>query len=241
MIHVTGTIFTFGKIPIVVLPETQTLEPGCYQFITYDDKDGVSREYVKNFVLEQKRYGNFYFALDYESEPGVVSLCVTTFPTPDIQRSVDLPSVEGVTTNPEAGRHYVGGHKNFTFTATFTGAPLKVTATGFYSHNTIDLDNTARSLGGNMYEYTIRQVVEPWTIFIGPAVGNDGVPGHRVWAHKDVLYISSEKEDVVSIYNMTGVLNKKIDIPEGMSRFTLEKGIYVVTLKDGSVYRIIIN
>jgi hypothetical protein len=241
MIHVEGSIFTFGKIPVVVLCEMQTLEAGCYQFMTYGDTEGVSREYVKNFVLDQKRYGDFYFALDYESEPGKVNLCVTTFPTPDIQRSVDLPLVTGVTTNPAAGRHYVSGHKDFSFTAAFTGTPLKVTAEGFYSHSTIDLDNTAKSLGGNVYEYTIRQVVEPWTVFIGPGVGNDDVPDRRVWAYRDVLYINSDKADVVSIYNMTGVLNKKMDIPEGMSKFTLERGIYVVTLKDGSVYRIIIN
>jgi hypothetical protein len=242
MVHVTGKIFTFGKIPIVVLPETQTLEPGCYRFITYDDKDGESREYVKNFVLEQTRYGDFYFALDF-SEDGVVSMCVTTFPMPTIQRSVDLPSKEGVTTNLAAGRHYVGGHKNFTFTAAFSGTPLKVTATGFYSQQTVDLDKTAKVLAEREYEYTIYQVVEPQEIEFGPessSVSNEGLDGQRVWAYRNTLYISATKVDVISIHNLTGVLYKKIEIPEGITRFTLEKGIYIVTLKDGSAHKVFI-
>jgi hypothetical protein len=164
---------------------------------------------------------------------------------PDIQRYVDLPAVEGVTTVPEPRRHYVKGNKNFTFTATFTGAPLKVTATGFYSAQTIDLDRTAKILGNNYYEYTIHQVVEPWTIYIGPdasTVSNEFVTGkQRVWAYRNTLYINAEKNDVVSVYNITGVLNREMEIPEGVSKFTLDRGAYVVTLKDGSIHKIIIQ
>jgi hypothetical protein len=245
MVAVEDTVFfTNGKVPLTILPETETLEPGCYLIMTYGDSLGVSREYVKNFVLTTQRYEDNYFALDF-SEAGKVYLCVTEFPMPDIQRYVDLPAAEGVTTVPEPRRHYVSGNKNFTFTATFTGAPLKVTATGFYSARTIDLDNTAKILGNNYYEYTIYQVVEPWTIYIGPdasTVSSEFVTGkQRVWTYRNTLYINTEKDDVVSIYNMTGVLNREMEIPEGMTKLTLERGIYVVKLKDGSIHRIIIR
>ncbi|MDR1116066.1 MAG: hypothetical protein LBL33_07990 [Tannerella sp.] len=245
LLEVQDTVFfTEGKVPLTVLPETETLLPGCYLFMTYGDSLGVSREYVKNFVLTTQRYKDSYYTLDF-SEAGKVYLCVTEFPIPEVQRYVDLPAVEGVTTVPGPRRHYVKGNKNFTFTATFTGAPLKVTATGFYSGWILDLDNTAKILGNNYYEYTIYQVVEPWTVYIGPdasTVSNEFVTGkQRVWAYRNTLYINSEKSDVVSIYNITGVLNKKMEIPEGVSKFTLERGAYVVTLKDGSIHKIIIR
>jgi predicted transcriptional regulator YdeE len=40
---------------------------------------------------------------------------------------------------------------------------------------------------------------------------------------------------------MTGVLEKRVEIPEGLMRFTLERGLYVVTLKDGSIHKIVIR
>jgi hypothetical protein len=245
LLEVQDTVFfTEGKVPLTVLPEPETLIPGCYLFMTYGDSLGVSREYVKNFVLTTQRYKDNYYTLDF-SEAGKVYLCVTDFPIPEVQRYVDLPAVEGVTTVPEPRRHYVRGNQNFTFTATFTGAPLKVTATGFYSARTIDLDNTAKILGNNYYEYTIYQVVEPWTVYIGPdasSVSNDFVTEkQRVWAYRNTLYINAEKNDVVSVYNVTGILNMKMEIPEGVSKFTLERGAYVVTLKDGSIHKIIIR
>jgi hypothetical protein len=246
VITIDDTLFTYGKIPVVVLPEEGTLAPGNYTFLTFGDSSGLSREYAKNFVLVTQRYEECYFALDFTKD-GVVSLNVTDIPDPDIQRYVDLPAVEGVTTVPEARRHYVSSHRNFTFRATYTGAPLRVTATGFYSGRTVDLDETAKALENSEYEYAIYQITEPWTVYIGPeistvfSVSNSVLESRRVWAYRNTLYINAEKEDVASIYNMTGVLYKRIEIPEGLNRFTLERGIYVVTMKDGSVYRIIIR
>jgi hypothetical protein len=247
MIAIKDVFLTTGKVPLVILPETETLEPGYYPIITYGDSSGASRESAKNLVLTMQRHEGNYYTLDF-SEEGMIGLSVTDFPIPDVQRYVDLPAVEGVTTEPASFRHYVSGNKNFTFTATFTGAPLKVTATGFYSAQTVDLDKTAKILGTNFYEYTIYRVVEPWTIHIGPNastvlsdVSNDFTAGRRVWAYRNTLYINAEKDDVVSIYNMTGVMNNRINVPEGMTTLTLEKGIYVVKLKDGSTHRIIIQ
>jgi hypothetical protein len=238
-------IVLHGKVKLVFLTEQEIIEPGYYLFLTYGDTTGVSREYVKNFILTKERYGEHYFSLDY-SIPGYIYLYVTDFVLPKIQRYVDLPDVEGVTTDPEPRRHYVPGHENFEFTATYSGAPLKVLATGFYSGQTINLDNTAKMIDGRTYLYTIYQVVEPWTVFIGPelsSVSNGVLSGasRRIWAHRNVLYIDADRRDIVSIYNMTGVLNQRVEIPAGINKFTLERGLYVVTLKDGSVHKIVIR
>lgn len=240
---VQDSIYFNETIPLVVLPETENLDPGCYLFLEYGDVNGVSSEYVKNIKLVEDRYNDYYFALDF-SEKGKVYLCVTTSPTVEVRRYVDIPEVEGVITTPTVGRYFVYGHKDFTFTASFSGSPLKVKAIGYYSGTVKDLDNTADWVREGTYSYTIYQVVEPWQVVIGPepsAVSNDGIYNQKIWAHKNTLYINVETEDIVSIYNMTGVLHKKIEIGEGLNKFTLDRGVYVVTLKDGSVHKIIIK
>jgi hypothetical protein len=247
VISVEDTVLlTAGKVPVKVLTEEKTLPSGRYLFIKYGDKSGLSKEYVKNFVLVTQRYDDTYFTLDF-SEDGGVYLNIMEFPDPEVFHYIDLPAIEGVTTVPEARRHYVPAYDDFSFTATFTGAPLKVKSTGFYSGEIRDLDERAKALGNNTFEYTIHDVVEHWTVAIGPdastasGVSNEFAPSARVWTYRNTLFINVEKEDIVSIYNMTGVLSRKVDIPEGVSRFTLERGLYVVTLKDGSVHRVIVK
>ena len=240
---VQDSIFLFDKIPVVVLPETENLDEGCYLFLEYGDTLGLTPEYVKNLELVQKDYGDYYFGFDFSTR-GKVYLCVMTFQTPDVQRYIDLPQVEGVTTYPPVGRHYVKGSKNFGFTATFTGAPLKVKAVGTYSFARRDLDNGAEMLGSNYYRYTIQNVVEPWTVHIGPegsTVSNENLSARRVWSYKNTLYVRVDTGDVVSIYNLAGVLYRKVEVPAGLQAIPLERGVYVVRLKDGSAHKMIIN
>jgi hypothetical protein len=241
---VKNKIYTTGKIPVVILPETETLRPGCYQFLQFGDSLGPSTEYVKNLVLQTTRYNEYYFGFDFSTR-GEVRICVTTFPTPTIQRFVDIPEVEGVTTIPGAGKHYVVGHGDFQFSAYYNGGtPLAVSAQGFYSGTTMNLD-PSRS-GANPYTYYFSQIVEPWTVFIGPNVssnpnGNGDITGNRVWSYRNTLYVSVLTEDVVSVFNAAGILYKKQEIPAGTSKLILDRGVYVVTLKDGEVHKVIIK
>ena len=231
------------NVDVVVLPETNYIEPGCYLFLEYGDSLGVSRNYASNLNLVEKRYGEYYFNLDI-SVPGKVYLCVTTFPMPSIQRYIDIPLVDGVTTSPTVGRYYVLGHRHFTFTASFSGDPLKISAVGHYTGEYRDLDEIGKILSDNTYQYTIFTVLEPWTVSIGPGastVSNDGIFSHQVWSSKDILYVNVENDDIVSIYNMTGALLRREEVSGGMHRFTLERGAYVVTLKNGVVHKIMIN
>jgi hypothetical protein len=244
---VQDSIFMFDRIPVEVLSETEFLDEGCYLFLEYGDtqEGGLSPEYVKHLELVRSQYNDYFFGFDF-STPGKVFLCVTTFPAPIVQRYIDLPLVDGVTTNPGNGLYYVRNGEDFSFMAAFSGEPLKVTATGAYSFQTIDLDANAEILGNNRYLYRISHVIEPWTVSIGPApstVANDGVALYRqrVWAHKKTLYVDVDTDDLVSIYNMTGVLYHKTTVPPGLKTFTLDRGVYIVTLQDSSVHKVIIQ
>jgi hypothetical protein len=241
---VDDSVFFKENIKLYVMPEQENLTPGCYLFMTYGDTTGLSKEYVKNLKLMQTRFGDYFYQLDF-SETGKVYLCITTFPLPEIQRYIDIPSVTGVTTTPSAGRHYAKGHQNFSFYANYSIEPKKVTAKGTYSGWVIDLDDTAVLLDNGSYLYTIYQVVEPWKVTIGPepstVVDNETLFSQKVWAHKSTLNVRVDKSDVLSIYTMTGVLNKKVEIAAGLHQYKLEPGVYVVTLKDGVVHKIVIN
>jgi hypothetical protein len=241
---VKNKIYTTGKIPVIILPEIETLRPGCYLFLQYGDSLGTTTEYVKNLELKTLRYNEYYFSFDF-STPGEVRICVTTFPAPTVQRYVDIPEVEGVTTVPGAGKHYIVGHGDFQFSAYYNGGvPLAVLAKGFYSGTTMNLD--INRSGANPYTYYFSQIVEPWTVFIGPNVstnpnGNGEIIGNRVWSYRNTLYVNVLTEDVVSVFNVAGILYKKQDIPAGISTLTLERGVYVVTLKDGAVHKVVIR
>ena len=245
-LRVNDTVFfTDGQVILTVLPETEYIDPGCYLFLEYGDIEGPSKEYVKNFILAQERYGEFYFSL-YYGEIGRVYLCISTTAMPNIQRRVTIEEVAGVITNPIAGfDHYVVSRQNFRFYVWYNGDPMVVTATGFNTHQVVKLDGKLQDDGS--YMYNIGYVLEPWDVKIGPGFvenngmnGTNGIAASKVWAYKNTLYINTSREDIVSIFNVTGVMNKKLDIPEGFSSMTLKSGAYVVTLKDGSVYKVII-
>jgi len=240
---VQDTLWLRDNVNVEVLLESETLEPGCYLFLMYGDSLGRSPEYVYNLNLVQTRYGDYFFALDF-SEPGRVYLCVTTFPVADVQRYIDMPLVNGVTTTPGSGKHYVRSHNSFSFTVAFSGDPLKVSAVGAYTGEYRDLDYTAKMLSDNTYEYTIYSVLQPWTVSVGPGastVSNDGVFNHKVWSHKNTLYVNVENDDIVSVYGMSGALHRREAVSAGMHKYELERGAYTVTLKDGTVYKVIIN
>jgi hypothetical protein len=255
-VTVLGKVRIKGSVPLLVLPEEEIVEPGCYLFMEYDDADSESHEYVRNMILLAQRYGDNYFTLDF-STPGKVYLCVTKFPMPVVQRYVDLPAFEGITYNyvkvngeravHNIGRNYVKGHHNFEVNLTWTIPPLKAWAHGFYSHTELDMDATSVREADGSVTYIIRRVVEPWTISFGPQpssaswVDNENIAGQNIWTHRNTLYISTPTDNTVSIYNITGVLNRKVEIPAGLSQMILDKGIYIIKLKDGKAYKIVVQ
>ncbi|MDR2914428.1 MAG: InlB B-repeat-containing protein [Tannerella sp.] len=164
---------------------------------------------------------------------------------PVVQRYVEIHTVAGVTANPGAGqRHHVPMHEDFTFTLTFPdGNPLKVIAAGTYSQQKVELEGT--DIGGGMYRYVIRQVVEPWTVTVStdPASGgvaNEEITGKRVWTYANTLYIHSDRVARANIYTLAGMLIQQRAVPAGTVTVPLERGIYVVEL-DGVRYKVAVK
>ncbi len=164
-----------------------------------------------------------------------------------LQRYVDILSAPGVTiTNPGDGngRYYVESHQDFSFTATYAEEPMTVQATGTYTNRQLALDQTAVKQADGSYKYTIRQVVEPWTIqFVGKTnsgdVSNEFFANRIVWSSGNTLYVNTAKETIVNIYTLTGVLYKQEYIT-GNGAIQLPGGIYIVSV-DGKRYKIVIK
>ncbi|HCC51802.1 MAG TPA: hypothetical protein DEQ30_06890, partial [Porphyromonadaceae bacterium] len=167
-----------------------------------------------------------------------------TYTDPIMRRSVELTSFPGVTVTPEFGTHYVNSYSDFTFTAAYSGDyPLKVMATSFYSKTNVEL--IGQDMEDGTYKYTIRQVVEPWTVTFAsePASGITGgeyINELSVWANKNMLHIRSGIRTRVYIYSMSGTLYKYLDIKEGDTWETLNRGVYVV-VAGNKHYKVIIR
>lgn len=158
---------------------------------------------------------------------------------PIIQRAVHIPPHSSVTTIPDSGNYYVLGHDDFSFTAFYKDTPLKVTAKGENFGNTIEL--TGQLLEDGSYEYTIRQVVEPWTISFEQKTSNSHIKNTDdilIWTNKNTLYIRSEIESFASIYTTTGALYKQIRILEGEQKEFLPSGIYFISFNNGKKQKI---
>jgi hypothetical protein len=238
-LYVRDTVWMHGKIPLYVLPTTDYIDEGCYLFFEYDDTlDYRSFEYIKNLELQTLKYGDYYFSL--RKELGKVYLCITTFPVPEIQRYILIEPNDEVTTNPISNfRHYRTHRNPFLFSATFSRAPLEVWSHGVYSGRVNLLSPTSST--GSTFNYGIYNILEPFVVRFGPPVSNEGVLSNRVWSYRNNLHVNVETADVVSIYTLTGILYRKVEVAAGTHSIPLEQGMYMVTLKDGTYHKITIN
>ena len=92
------------------------------------------------------------------------------------------------------------------------------------------------------YEYIIPHVQQEITLTFGPdVVSNEFLAGTAVWSHGEMIYIRVERADIASIYSVAGQLVKRVDLPEGDTSIPMSRGAYVITLKDGSVHKVIVK
>lgn len=170
------------------------------------------------------------FCLNFESKP-----------LPGIQRQVYMPQVDGVTTNPEYGAHYIPSQDDFNFTAKYTTAnPMKVTTNRIINGVEEVLQGTLNEKGE--YEYVIHKVTQNIVLTFSPgSVDNASIDGIAVWSYNNTINIRVAKEDVASIYSIAGQMVKRIELSEGDNPIPMERGVYIVTLKDGAVHKVTVK
>ena len=231
----------YGTVNVSVTKRCgQKFEEGCYPIIRYNSV-AIDTVNLNNLNLVTRKIDGYLLTLSTE-EPGIVYLCVGDVTPNPIRRQILIPSVPGVTTDPEAGAHYMMSQSNFDFKAMFTTEqPLKVMTNRVFDGKQEELAGKLNANGE--YEYTIRQVTQNIVLTIGPdfATSNGLVDGTAVWSHDNTIYIKVEKEDIASIYSVAGQLVKRIDLPQGSTPVSMERGVYIVTLKDGSIHKVILK
>jgi len=219
----------------------QDYKPGCYPIIRYNSVEDAA---LNNLKLGTTRIDGYNLALDF-SQKGVVQLCIAEPGNILVQRQVVLPEPpDGVRISPNPGVHWVPWGNNFNFTLDFFGRDALAVYTDRYD----DLTRTFELLTGKLnsngeYEYTLINVkTQPIRIYIGVMpTGNELLEKTAVWSSGNTLYIKVSHNDIASIYSITGNLVNRIDVPDGGITQTLSRGAYIVTLKDGSVHKIIIR
>ena len=169
------------------------------------------------------------------TESGVV------YPNP--VRTVVLPAVKGITTNPPSGIHQVASQQNFVFTLTAQpGYSIRfvevTTGNPFRDKEGIEIEKT----DDNSATVTIRRVTEDLYLHIeGVSPNNtDVADGTKLWSYGRKLYVDTEKTSVLKIYTLSGNMYLEQPLSAGSTGIPLPQGFYTVLLND-KVYKIIIK
>ena len=167
-------------------------------------------------------------------------------PITPANRKVNIPLVNGVSTDPDPGSYYVKSGNDYKFVARYTTAyPLKVMTGRIIEGKPEEIFGTLNADGE--YEYRIRQVRSDIFLTIGPDPASDGgtmnemISGASIWSHNNKLFVELDKDDIMAIYSVSGQLIKKLKLDIGTTSIPLDRGIYIVTLlKANRVEKILI-
>ncbi|MDR2120589.1 MAG: InlB B-repeat-containing protein, partial [Tannerella sp.] len=195
--------------------------------ITGNDLAGYAR--MENDVVDMGAYE--YFA-EYDTDGK------------EIVREVAIPRVEGITTMPPAGRHFIQSQRDFVFTiipnpdysldnlSVTTGIPLR-DREGIVMERNEDGSITV----------IIRQVTEPISLTIQgatPTSADADAEHDRVWSHGKYLYVRADHDAELQIRTPAGILYTNRKVAAGDTAIMLPQGFYIVTL-DGKMYKVVIK
>lgn len=166
-----------------------------------------------------------------------------TPPTPPAYFPVSIPSIEGVTTIPAAGKYEMAYGQPFDLTVEVSDAYDK-------SDIIVEVNGVALapvSLRSVSYSYRIEKVTSFLDINILGVTKNDplGIDKAdngtlRFYTSEDALYIDAPQSDTVAVYTLSGALVTQYVIPAGTSRLPLGKGVYIVRV-GAETYKIMVN
>ena len=171
---------------------------------------------------------------------GTYCFYVKRDPVPVPQRSVFIPTVEGVTVvSPGVGYTSIPSQKNFTFRVKYTGEPMTVTAKRLIDGRVVEVLAGTLNADGE-YEYVIRRVMQDLTLEFTKTVANTLVDQPSVWANSGAVRIHAPKETTVRIYSASGVLVKQATV-QGDKTVPLSAGLYLVVLSDGTTRKVLVQ
>jgi uncharacterized repeat protein (TIGR02543 family) len=153
---------------------------------------------------------------------------------PGILRTVWLPHVQGITTDPGPGQHTVNSHRDFSFTVTalpgYTLDYLTVT-TGIPARDEEGI-RMVRNTDGSV-TVTLIQVWEPLTVSISGVapVSNQTVRQSRVWTYGGNLHIDAVNPSPLKVYTLSGQLYIHEDLDAGETKIPLPQGFYIIILE----------
>ncbi|MDR2920883.1 MAG: hypothetical protein LBV72_16175 [Tannerella sp.] len=164
----------------------------------------------------------------------------------EIVHQIFIPVVDNVTTDPETGLYWIGGHDSYVLTLYpkegYSLKDIKIT-TGSKRQ---DED------GGMLVVYnedgsvtvTFREVTEPIDVQITgiSPVSNDIIDSsYAIWTDNNRLHIRTTKAGILKVYTLTGAMLKQQELTEGEISFPLSQGIYIVTFNDGSQQKVVVK
>ena len=233
---------TYGSVDVnIEVRPCEKMEKRCYPIIYYKSLTPNSLNNLKVKPAVVKIDGEEYPLHLNIGTDGIVYVCVGDAQPVDLTRTVTIPSVTGVTTDPVPGIWEVKSRGNFKFKATFSGTKPLAVRTSRMVNGAPEMLTGKKNANGE-YEYVIPHVQEDITLTIGPDfVANELLAGTAVWSHGEMIYIRVDRADIASIYSVAGQLVRKIDLPEGDTSIPMSRGAYVITLKDGSVHKVIVK
>ena len=233
---------TYGSVDVnIEIRPCEKIEKRCYPIIYYKSVTQNSLNSLKINPSKVKIDGEEYPLHLNIGTDGVVYVCVGDAQPVDINRTVTIPSVTGVKTEPGVGIWDVKSRGNFKFKATYSGSKPLAVRTNRTVNGVPEMLTGAKNANGE-YEYIIPNVQQDITLSIGPDyVSNQLLAGTAVWSHGEMIYIRVERADIASIFSVAGQLVRKVDLPEGDTSIPMSRGAYVITLKDGSVHKVIVK
>ncbi|MDF9831534.1 GLUG motif-containing protein [Parabacteroides sp. PF5-6] len=203
----------------------QTVDPT----LTADDilftVDGVET------VLQDKNGNQFTYILNPITKDQEVVIALKEY-------YITLPEVEGVVTDPAAGKHRAAYGKPFTFTLMSDDDSMLDAARVWV--NGVELPRM--ELKATRFTYTIDEVTEHITIEIegiGDQTGTIGLTEAQIKISGDngqlTIHNESAKAIDVEVYSLTGKRVVSVHALQGYRSFALPYGVYVVRAADSAV------
>ena len=234
---------TYGPVNVnIEIRPCDTIEKRCYPIMYYKSVTPNSLNNLKLNPRKVKIDGEEYPLSLNVSTDGIVYVCVGDAVTSGLTHTVTMPETAGVKTTPSKGIYPLPTRTSFRFSATYSGAKPLVVRTNRKVNGQQEVLNGVKNANGE-YEYIVPSVQQEVTLTFGPdVVANELLTaGTAVWSHGEKIYIRVERADIASIYSVAGQLVKRVDLPEGDTSIPMSRGAYVITLKDGSVHKVIVK